>query len=127
MAGSREHYPVLAGRAIPPKHYELPQYEETQGDASRGAREGASRLDVAQLLRVAHDIDRNDASGATLERHRVDRPVRFAHHEARKPIDGCGTHLHRLQRRVLAGNTLQEPQNFVRAVDRLEGRGTFAA
>src|SRR5262245_399124 len=43
---------------------------------------------MAQLVGVARDVDRDDAVIPVRERHRHDRAVRLAQHEARQPVDG---------------------------------------
>jgi len=82
---------------------------------------------VAQLLRIAHDVDGDDAAVAMLECHGVDGAVFLAHDETGETVHGGRSHLRILQVRALARDTGDETQNLVRATDRIESRGTFAA
>src|SRR6516225_10104404 len=66
-ASGARYSPLVAGRAASIATKRLDTYRRFGS-----WRWGVSKPDVTQLLRVAHDVDRGDASGTTLERHGAD-------------------------------------------------------
>ena len=54
---------------------------------------------MAQLLGIAHYVDRNDAAMQVLECHGIDRTIFFAEDETGEAVDGSGAPLRARQRR----------------------------
>jgi hypothetical protein len=86
-----------------------------------------SKPNVLQLLRIAGQVDCDDAAIAVFDGHRIDRSIVLAHDEARKAVDRCGPSRNGGKRWVLARNAGKKAQNPVGTADRVEGRGAFAA